>query len=179
MMQPRTPVRPNLPILFGAAALCLACVVAFELRGATPAPPALAASRTPAPVAAKSPPGPGAKGRSAQQVSVILARPLFTPGRRPEAADAAAASVDLARLTGILVGPSGKAAIFAGRSGGKPVVIEEGARIGRYVIGTIEANAVTVIGPEGTRVLHPSFDPSPPAVAKPVAVTPPAVVRKP
>ena len=65
---------------------------------------------------------------------------------------------ELARLTGVLVSRSEKRAIFASE-GGKPIVAEEGTRIGAYVMQTIEPGQVTVIGPEGQRTLQPAYDP--------------------
>jgi hypothetical protein len=42
---------------------------------------------------------------------------------------------------------------------GKPIVAEEGSRIGPYLLRTIEPGQVTVIGPNGLRVLQPAHDP--------------------
>ena len=93
-------------------------------------------------------------------VDTILARPLFSPARRPPPGSDSAASGprELARLTGVLVSRSEKRAIFASE-GGKPIVAEEGTRIGAYVVQTIEPGQVTVIGPEGQRTLQPAYDP--------------------
>lgn len=93
-------------------------------------------------------------------VATILARPLFSPVRRPAPTSAGGASGpgDLARLTGVLVSRSEKHAIFAAE-GGKPIVADEGTRIGAYVVRTIEPGQVTVAGPTGERVLQPTYDP--------------------
>ena len=123
------------------------------------------------PIAATHPGGlaraPGAGGAadalSAQEVATMLARPLFTPDRRPAEAGGDA-TTGLARLTGVVVTAAGKTAIFAGSVDGRPLVVPEGARIGQYVVASIEADAVTIIGPDGRRVLHPTFDPNQPAV---------------
>src|SRR5919202_1181988 len=77
----------------------------------------------------------GSKGLS--EVATELARPLFSPKRRPGSIAANDTAKDLTRLTGVLVSPAGKNAIFAGSAGGKPIVIGEGERIGGYVISSI------------------------------------------
>lgn len=111
-----------------------------------------------------------------QHVAVILDRPLFNPDRRPDPSASGGNDTGLARLTGIMVSPSGSVAIFAGRPGGKPVVVEQGGRIGAFVVGSIADGAVTVTGPDGRRVLRPTFDPRPPepAAAAPIARPAPA-----
>ena len=94
-------------------------------------------------------------------VATALARPLFSPDRRPPrqavAAVAAPALVDLPRLSGILVTPSGRSAIFAPSGGGKPVVVTQGTTLGTYVVRSIEPEQVTLMGPNGRLVLHPAF----------------------
>jgi hypothetical protein len=62
------------------------------------------------------------------------------------------------RLSGVLVSPSGKQAIFAAPPEGKGFVASEGTRIGGFVLQSISAGEVTLIGPDGTRVLRPTFD---------------------
>jgi hypothetical protein len=92
-------------------------------------------------------------------VATVLARPLFSPDRRPaaETATVGGSSVPgLPRLTGILVGPFGRQAIFA-TNGRKPIVVEEGARIDAYTVKSIDVAQVRLLGPEGVRVLNPSF----------------------
>jgi hypothetical protein len=93
-------------------------------------------------------------------VSPILARPLFSPNRRP-AADrdnvTAAGLPSVPRLTGILVGPFGRSAIFAGK-GSKPIVLGEGGRIDAYTVQSIDATQVRLDGPNGVHRLQPAFD---------------------
>jgi len=106
-------------------------------------------------------------------VATALARPLFSPDRRaPRQAVAIAAApafVDLPRLSGILVTPSGRSAIFAPSGGGKPVVATEGSTLDTYVIRSIEPEQVTLMGPKGSLVLHPAFvGPSAPPALPPV-----------
>lgn len=104
-------------------------------------------------------------GQAAAWAQTALARPLFSPTRRPAAGPAAAAPgapASLPRVTAILVSPSGKSVIFAAGDGGKPVVAGEGGRVGAYQVQSIEAGRVTVLGPSGPQVLGPSFDGAPP-----------------
>jgi hypothetical protein len=100
----------------------------------------------------------------------ILSRPLFTPGRRP--AEAAVQSVSgLSRLTGIILTGTRRVAIFAAPSGGPPIIVEEGARVGAYEVRQIADNSVTVAGPEGVAVIRPIFDPTPVVKPKPAPAT--------
>ena len=117
-----------------------------------------------------SPPAPGSATPPPSQApdfvrnwtTVILARPLFDPNRRP-AAEAKAGSSPalngLPRLAGVLVSPTGRIAIFAGSSDGKPTSVSEGGKIGPFTVENISAGQVVVRGSDGTRTLHPSFAP--------------------
>ena len=93
----------------------------------------------------------------------MLARPLFSPDRRPAADAVTVASgrtvPGLPRLAGILVGPFGRSAIFA-TNGAKPIVVQEGGRVADYTIKSIEATQVHLLGPDGAQVLYPSFEPA-------------------
>jgi hypothetical protein len=99
---------------------------------------------------------------TAAWVATALSRPLFSPDRRPPrqavAVVAAPVLADLPRLSGILITPSGRSAIFAPSGGGKPVVATEGTTLGPYVVRAIEPEQVTLVGPKGSRVVHPAFD---------------------
>ena len=72
-------------------------------------------------------------------------------------------------MAGILISPGDKSVIFAGGAGGKPVVAREGGRVGAYQVQSIEVGRVTVVGPEGVRVLSASFDAATPARPPPAA----------
>lgn len=98
-------------------------------------------------------------------LNTILGRPLFSPDRRPAASGARSVS-GLPRLAGIVVTGSRRTAIFAASPGGKPVIADEGVRIGVYDVKAISEAGVTVAGPEGTMVLRPMFDPAPPPIEK-------------
>ena len=112
------------------------------------------------PTAASANVPPHPESHVGQWVATILARPLFAPLRRPPASAAAKGNgpMKLGRLTGVLIAHSEKRAIFAPETG-KPLVAEEGARIGAYQVRSIEPGQVTVLGPEGLRVLEPIYDP--------------------
>lgn len=163
------------PVLLAAA---LAAVLALELFGVSGDDPDMSPPATDA----RLPPSPGAAptaavGRPSDPVTPILQRPLFSPDRRPPpgAGTVAASTQPLPRVAGVLVSSGGRRAIFAPAGGGKPVVVAEGERIGDAVVRRIEAGRVTVLTPDGERVLVPSFDPAPPRPAAPPvpAATPP------
>jgi hypothetical protein len=148
----------------GLCAAALAGVIALEMSliegdQTTNTVAAAAVARwRPAPVV----PTPPAPDRSREWASTALERPLFAADRRPlaEQRPAAAGGREPPRLTGVLVGPAGRTAIFAGAAeGAKPVVVREGDSLGTFEVKTILAGQVTLVGPEGERVLRPSFDP--------------------
>ena len=163
-------------IVTGAAALVLCGVIGMELARGGGVRPDIAAAR-PVP-AAPGGASPGAAGPPVQRdarVTEILARPLFSPDRRP-AASAARSVSGLPRLTGIVVTGAGKFAIFA--APGKAVVAEEGGRLGAYEVTAISDAGVTLVGPAGATTLRPVFDPSPPPAAKAALFQPPKPVAK-
>jgi hypothetical protein len=97
----------------------------------------------------------------------IIARPLFSPGRRPSGGPSAAVTTTpggaehaLPRLTGTIVGPAGGRAIFAGADG-KSHTAAEGDAVGAFKVRTIDPGAVTLSGSEGDRVLRPTYVTSP------------------
>jgi hypothetical protein len=105
------------------------------------------------------------RDRHPEWVREILARPLFSPTRRP--AETAAVS-GLPRLTGIVVTGSERIAIFAAPANERPIIAQAGAHVGAYEVRTISDTGVTVVGPEGTILIKPIFD-----VARPVISPPP------
>jgi hypothetical protein len=139
--------------LLGLVAAAAAGALYLELR---PEPP-LAATR-PAPQVARVAAAPTVAEAGDDQVALILARPLFNPTRRPAGLAAIAeAGVGLPRLAGIVIDEAGRSAIFAAADSAKPLVLREGGRLGGWSVRTIEAAAVTLDGPDGTRVLHLGF----------------------
>ncbi len=144
-----------LPLLLSGFAALMLLVIGAELVPAASEPlvQRLDRARQSARVAA-------APDRSEQWAATVLARPLFSPQRRPATSAAAAAqpAAKLPRLAGILVGPGGARAIFAPEGGGKPIVLGPGASLNGGVIRGIGLGGVVLARAGGEQVLHPSFD---------------------
>jgi len=146
------------PIVLSAIAAALACAIALEVADshhsvpATPIRPSKAIAQNQAPLAE----GPDSHENWLNQ---ILGRPLFNPDRRPIESGVRG----LPRLTGIVVAGSQRVAIFAGPSNGRPVLAQAGAHIGAYEVRSIADEGVTVVGPTGTSLVRPAFDPARPA----------------
>jgi hypothetical protein len=112
-------------------------------------------------------------------LQTTLARPLFEAGRRPSKATASqpkiATAPRLPRLAGVLISKDRRQVIFAG-SDGKPIIVGEGTAVDGFMVQSIAAGQVTVVGPDGPQVLHPTFDPDhrppPPPAPLPVAAPP-------
>lgn len=111
------------------------------------------------------------KPRLDDLIATALANPLFSPTRHPPeasgASDAADPGLTNVRLTGIVIEPDRRIAIFA-VSGGKPLVLTEGEEVQNWRLDSISPEQVSVIGPTGTRILEPKPDanavrPPPPA----------------
>lgn len=165
--------------------LLLAATVVWELAEPETAPgPAVQTAATVEPK--KTPPPVFNADALTETVDTIVERPLFSPARRPAAKTAAAPAgaggkpdTGLPRLAGTLVGPDGGRAIFAGADG-KPRTAAAGDAIGAFTIQTIVPGTVVLSGPEGERVLHPSYvsTPAVPGSAPaPVAAAPPQSKR--
>jgi hypothetical protein len=88
-------------------------------------------------------------------VENILARPLFDPSRRPPSV--AVAGPAEPRLAGILIGPKGRFALFAGAEDARGTIVPVGGQAGAYKVQAIEADAVSVLGPDGPKRLRPRF----------------------
>jgi hypothetical protein len=154
---------PSLPYALGALALTLAGIIGFELRpraaGNEPAgradvmtPPARRMLDTP-------------DGRGAGRAEVALARPLFSENRRPASLPppSAATPASLPRLTGTLIGPFGRRALFVEGSSGKPFALVERDRVGAWTVEAISEGHVTLRGPDGARSVRVGFKAPPPA----------------
>jgi hypothetical protein len=140
-----------------AIACGLALLVGWELGAFAPNPGPVVAQYH-APPAATAPEA-TPPDHTNDWLASILARPLFSPDRRPPADGTVVAGGEVAalpRLSGVLVGPFGRSAIFA-PDGEKPVIVAEGSRIAAWTVQAIRANTVEVVGPEGKRSLQPSF----------------------
>jgi hypothetical protein len=158
------------PIGLSAMAAALSCVIALE---AATRPHAIPASRVQPPKAAVPNLTPVAEGPDPHEdwFNQILARPLFNPDRRPIESGVRG----LPRLTGIVVAGSERVAIFSGPPNGRPVLAQAGAHIGAYEVRSIADDGVTVVGPTGTSLVRPAFDPARPAApqaAKPANLQP-------
>ncbi|MBV9735700.1 MAG: hypothetical protein JO209_07295 [Acidisphaera sp.] len=164
-------IRAALSGLVVAAAL--AGVITVELRSGAPVhggTPAVLATSAPAIAGTPAP----AQAAWDALVATILARPLFSVSRRPAqespvAADQTASA--LPRVAGVLVGPSQRIAIFAAADGqNKPTVVAEGDRVAGFLVRSIAPGEVTLLGPQGTRVLRPSFAGGSPATDEEAAL---------
>ena len=89
-----------------------------------------------------------------------VSRPLFSPDRRPIGPEARTIR-GLPRLTGIIVDGTRRVALFAAPQGGRPTVAEAGSHIGAYEVQEVADAGVVVLGPEGTTLIRPLFDPAP------------------
>lgn len=110
----------------------------------------------------------------------IVSRPLFSPDRRPIGPEAKSIR-GLPRLTGIIVDGTRHVALFAAPQGGRPTVAEAGSRIGAYEVREVADAGVVVIGPEGTTLVRPLFDPAPapaPRAGVPARVDPPRATAR-
>jgi hypothetical protein len=115
-------------------------------------------------------------------VSTILARPLFSPTRHPppRTGTETSSTLDLggARLTGIVIAPGVRLAIFD-LKGSKPVLLNEGETISGWRVDSIAPSEVSLVGPGGLKTLQPKLDPAhtasgpPPASAARLQPAPP------
>src|ERR1700724_2588868 len=112
-------------------------------------------------------------------VATTLSRPLFSATRRPSerAAPDRAADPELTnvRLTGIVVEPDRRTAIFAVQ-GAKPLVRSEGETVNDWHLDSIAPHEVTVTGPAGTTTLELKNDPN---LVRPAPPAQPAPQAKP
>jgi hypothetical protein len=108
----------------------------------------------------------------------ITQRPLFSPTRRPSSNGSdkspglAVGPAEVPRLTGVIVGPSGGWAIFAGADG-KSHAAAPGDAIGAFKVRAIGPGVVTLTGSEGDRVVRPTYL-NPPGVASAEIASPEA-----
>ena len=154
--------------VLGLLSAGLALGVAAELAwpdAPAPRPPAMPAVTAPARLNGPEP--------IAAWTEAILQRPVMNPDRRPERHDSGARPAapirpEPPRLAGIVLTPQARRAIFAPAAEGAPsIVVVEGARVEGWQVERIEAGSVHLAGPDGTRVVKPSFsnEPSAPSPA--------------
>lgn len=152
--------------LFGLAAVCacvLVALLAVEYHSASTRESRLAQSSSSAVApSSRATAADGAASLSPGPVQAwtrsILARPLFSPSRRPPSVTVS--GPERPRLAGIVLGPGDRKAIFAGSGTARGVVAAVGQQAGAWRILAIDASGVRVMGPDGVRLLHPSRDPS-------------------
>jgi hypothetical protein len=96
-------------------------------------------------------------------LATTLERPLFRADRRPPRPPASSPPAQPARLTGLMTGPFGRRAIFQIVDNPKPVVAEEGMRIGGLVVRSIDADRAVVETEGELRTMMPSFAQARPA----------------
>jgi hypothetical protein len=89
---------------------------------------------------------------------MMLSRPLFDPTRRPPAAPAQvpAAPMEIPRLSGIMVTPTEKIAVFSPATGA-PIVVNQNSRFGPFTVLAISGDSVTIKTPSGVSVLGWEF----------------------
>jgi hypothetical protein len=100
---------------------------------------------------------------AAPPIAAILARPLFSPSRRPPQSKLGNAADDSgladSRLAGIVIEPGRRFAIFAPQ-GAKFLTVTEGETVSGWRVDSISPREVSLSGPDGTRILQPKFDPN-------------------
>ncbi|MBB2154999.1 general secretion pathway protein GspN [Gluconacetobacter diazotrophicus] len=106
------------------------------------------------PHAGAAPPPDAARIDAWQQV--ILARPLFSHSRRPDATPDQ--SAPRPRLAGIVVSGGRRRAIFMTREDGPGQVVDAGMTVGPWQVVAIGAGTVRVRGADGEQTLRPDRD---------------------
>jgi hypothetical protein len=160
-------------ILLSSGAALFAGILASEIT-AGPAPEAdIAVAMPQRPNGSLHPVRPEPIAGVDQMIASILARPLFSAGRRPLAAGDAVVdtSLDNTRLAGIVTENGRRFALFA-PLGAKPMVVKEGDTVNGWRIDSITPGEVALSGPGGSKTLEPKNDPNlipPPAPPPPGA----------
>jgi general secretion pathway protein N len=128
--------------VFVVLAVTVAGEVADRPKGEIESP---AASTQPAP-AAPAPSATPTASRGEAWSATLLARPLFAPGRRPVpvAASPVPHETALPRLSGIVLSPGVRLAIFEVDHATRAIVVADGAPIDGWTVATIEADSVTL-----------------------------------
>jgi hypothetical protein len=146
----RSPAAP-----FLGACVVLAGILAIEWMPASSEPAAVAPPR---PAHAQTIVAKTDDSRDTDDWSdTVLERPLFTVGRKPPKPPALgrqASGAGLPRLSGIMITPFGRRAIFM-PEGAKVLVLSEGATVGDHTISRIATDRVYL---SGDTVLTPTLD---------------------
>ena len=146
-------------------AIALLALLSWQILGWRDAPEGMAA---PVPIPrepAGAPPAVAAVERDdlGLAAAAVIARPLFSPERRPPSATRPTApesprADEMPRLSAVIVGPRDRRAIFIGADG-KSRAVSEGDSIGGMRVRTIAPGQVTLTGPSGDRVVRPGLAP--------------------
>ena len=159
-----------------ATALLLLAIIAAELSLSNPkqAGPATAgASADPSPARVTND-AVGLRPPS-EWAATALSRPLFAPGRRsyePTTKDGSEPS--LPRLSGVLVSPSDRVAIFAADASHETLAIRVGSAIGGHQVQSVDPGQVVVLDNGGPRILRPTFY----SPLQPAKTAPPIVMSR-
>ncbi len=139
-----------------AGAACFSALILLEFAHGPGELPAPRSSTAAAPAGAPNDQPDLAPG----QVAALLARPPFSPDRKPEPVQGAL-DPRLPHLTGIMMSSADRKAIFAGRDGGRGTVVGQGDQLGGYRVEAISATAVTLVGADGRHDIRPTFSSAP------------------
>lgn len=153
--------------VFGVLYAALALTIAFEVFSHGANAPETIATRARTSLQT----GPAAAAASAsirpdqteQLVETVLARPLFSPNRRPPAT--ASGNSGMPRLSGIVLSPAGRTAIFQPASGKRAIVVGKGETVDGWIVQDIATDAVTLARANEAMTLRPKFDAGQTAVA--------------
>ena len=145
-----------------AAMVALPALIGWELQDAgAPEPEPAAHSTRPAPRPSVKDEGEGDAAGEAWAATAVE-RPLFREDRRPPKAAAEPARGERRpRLTGVIVGPSGRTAIFRVGDDPKPVIVREGGRVGDLTVRSIEPGRAVVEARGALTNVVPSFTEDP------------------
>lgn len=153
--------------VFGVFYAALVLTIGFEVSSTwSDRPDRLGAS-----VQAGSGAGPATRSTSApdhpdpidQMVETVLARPLFSPSRRPPAF--AVENAAMPRLSGIVLSPAGRVAIFQRASGTRTIVVAPGGTIDGWTVKDIATDAISLARASESVTMQPKFEAGPAAVA--------------
>jgi hypothetical protein len=152
-------VNGALPYYAAAAALVLVLIVEWlPASEPAPLPPARLPHLAPADQTADS-------KDTSDWADAILQRPLFTVTRKPpksERGPHTSGGSGLPRLSGVIIMPTGRRAIFM-PDGGKPVTVAEGASLDDCTVRQIRPDRVGLACPKGETVLLLTYDKTHPA----------------
>jgi hypothetical protein len=98
----------------------------------------------------------GHAGNPASWAKAILEKPLFSATRRPFVAEVHVVQPQAPRLSGIIISPSARLAIFA-PDAGRQVIRQEGEQVDSFMVKQILPAKVVLVGAQGNFVVEPKF----------------------